>query len=227
MGYSSPPMRLTELLPASLREHLKLLVLRLRNPGRHIYSSRIATDATLGKECRVGCDVQIGAGVALGDYSYISDGTVVGSGTIGNFCSIGYFTTIGLEEHPTDFVSTSPFVYGTRNVLGIPSVWNDFPHPPVLEHDVWVGSNVTIVQGVRIGTGAIVAAGAVVTKDVPPYAIVGGVPARVIRYRFSEEKIGALLASRWWELPPAELARRSELFTSGNAWPEHLASLSR
>jgi serine acetyltransferase len=79
-------------------------------------------------------------------------------------------------------------------------------------HDVWIGARVLVLGGVNIGIGAVVAAGAVVTKDVPPYAIVAGVPARIIRYRFNEDQIRTLLETRWWDMSIAELKASKDLF---------------
>ncbi len=75
----------------------------------------------------------------------------------------------------------------------------------MIEHDVWVGQNVRMARGIKIGTGAVIAAGAIATEDVPPYAVVGGTPARVIKYRFPEELRAVLLASAWWRCSPALL----------------------
>lgn len=108
---------------------------------------------------------------------------------IGNYCSIGpecVFMTGG--EHPYDRLSTYPF----HAKLGLCENESVSRGPIVLEDDVWLGFRVTVMSGVRIGKGAVVAAGAVVTKDVPPYAIVGGVPAKVIKYRFPEAVVGVV-----------------------------------
>ena len=141
-------------------------------------------------------DVRIGhASYCLSDMSHAS---------CGNYCSIGRGSDIGLSQHPTDRLTTHPTTY-------LPDAWpfDEFPirrrphdaiwKPVAIGHDCWIGSGARIMGGVSIGTGAVVAAGAVVTHDVPPYAIVGGVPARVLRYRFDPATVDALLASRWWE----------------------------
>ena len=108
---------------------------------------------------------------------------------IGNFCSIADKVTFMLGlDHPTNLISTYPFKdYFFNGISAISK--GDI----ILDDDVWIGYNVTILSGVHIGQGAIVAAGAVVTKDVPPYAIVGGVPAKVIKYRFSSEVVEQLM----------------------------------
>lgn len=220
-------MRALDYFPDALKDFLQVLRLRARYPGRDIYSRKIAPDVRLGRGCRIAHDVQLGPGVALGDYTYVNDGTVIGSGSAGRFCSIGYYCNIGLHAHPLDFVSTSPFLHGAGNLLDVPSFWNDFSAPPLIENDVWIASHVTVLQGVRVGNGAVVAAGAVVTRDVPSYAIVAGVPARVIRHRFSPEEIRELLALAWWDLPPEELRARRELFAAGRDWKKHIPALAR
>lgn len=220
-------MRFVDLLPASLEDALRLLRLRLRFPGCTLRSPRIASSATLGRGCRINAGVQLGPGVAVGDFTYLNDGTVVGSGTIGRFCSIGYSCGIGMHEHPLGYLSTSPHLYGGQNLFGAKAIWDDFPRPPTIGSDVWIGSNVTILQGVTVGHGAVIAAGAVVTKDVPPYAIAGGIPARVIRYRFSPEVIRDLLDLRWWDLPLERIRELRPVFLAGERWEEALAAAPR
>jgi len=149
--------------------------------------------------------VEIGNDVRIGDYSYLNCGAIVASGTIGRFCSIGPYALIGLAKHPIDYLSTSPLLYGHRNVFHGPASWNDFPSPPEIGSDVWIGAHAFVHQGVRIGSGAIIGAGAVVTHDVPPFGIAAGVPARLIRYRFNPSVVERLLPAPWWELDLEEL----------------------
>ena len=121
--------------------------------------------------------------------------------TIGSFCSIAQNVMIGPSEHPLNYLSSSPCFYtsmfGWRNRKCNYKIIADPCH---IGNDVWIGHGVFIKAGVNVGDGAVIAAGAVVVKDIPPYAIVGGVPAKVIRYRFSEEQIKALLELKWWDL---------------------------
>jgi len=141
--------------------------------------------------------------VSLDDFTYIAANTNISQTSIGKFCSIGPNCQIGLGKHPSSqFVSTHPLFYSTRKQAQITiSDKNYFQEFENIEigNDVWVGANVIIIDGVKIGDGAIVAAGSVVTKEVPPYSIVGGVPARVIKYRFNESQINSLLTIKWWE----------------------------
>lgn len=142
--------------------------------------------------------------VTLGDFTYIAGNTNISKTTIGKFCSIGPYCKIGLGKHPTkDFVSTHPVFFSTLKQAQVTfadiNYFDEFAYI-IIGNDVWLGANVIVVDGVKIGDGAIVAAGSVVTKDIPPYAIVGGVPAKIIKYRFEKEEIEKLLQLKWWDM---------------------------
>ncbi len=139
----------------------------------------------------------------IDSYTYVGKNCLIQHTTIGKFCSIANDVLIGLGRHPIDNFSTSPLFYRINNPLDIKLInkTNEFKEylPIEIGHDVWIGTRAVILDGLKIGTGAIVAANSVVTKDVPPYAIVGGVPAKIIKYRFSDEKINKLLQAAWWQ----------------------------
>lgn len=142
--------------------------------------------------------------IELGDFTYISDYTSISRTTIGKFCSIGPDCKIGLGKHPTkDFVSTHPVFFSTLGQVQVTfadkNYFDEFADIEIC-NDVWLGANVIVVDGVTIGDGVIVAAGSVVTKNIPPYAIVGGVPAKIIKYRFEKEEIEKLLQLKWWDM---------------------------
>jgi len=136
--------------------------------------------------------------------------------SIGKYCSIADGVAIGTSFHPSDRLSTHPFTYfrDEEHQFGeiVPPAEKIVPFqttkPIKIGNDVWIGRSAIIMDGVHIGDGAIIGAGAVVTKDVPPYAIVGGVPARLIRYRFDEKTIKRLLAARWWDYPEDFIANK-------------------
>ncbi len=126
---------------------------------------------------------------------------------VGRYCSIARGCEVGVAQHPTSFLSTHSFQYNDVLFPKLPAYstprslkWRSHAQTTI-GSDVWLGAQVVVVEGVTIGHGAVVAANAVVTKDVPPYAIVGGSPARLIRYRFDQDIITRLLDTEWWLRP--------------------------
>ena len=135
--------------------------------------------------------------VRIGDYTYINSAHIYDNVQIGKFCSIAHQVCIAPGEHYLNRLATYPVKI---RVLG--QDWNNvFPEKKqtIIGNDVWIGNNVTILSGIDIGDGAVIAAGAVVTRDVPPFAIVGGVPAKILKYRFSDEVIRKLEHLKWWD----------------------------
>lgn len=159
----------------------------------------------------------------IGRHSYVGRNCCLNNCEIGSYCSIASNVSFVSGNHPTCvFVSTSPVFNSVKGQAGKPFVvenkWNDTRsingRNVIIGNDVWIAKNVTIVGGTKIGDGAIIALGAVVTKDVPPYAIVGGVPAKLIRYRFPDNQIFVLRKDKWWEKNDEWLKEHAELFTN-------------
>ncbi|MBS2097104.1 CatB-related O-acetyltransferase [Carboxylicivirga linearis] len=162
---------------------------------------------------------------SVGSHVYVSQNTIISNATIGSFCSIGANCKIGLGKHPINYLSTYPAFYSNRKQSQISFVKeNHFEEigRVVIGNDVWIGSNVTILDDVTIGNGAIIAAGAVVNKDVSPYSIVGGIPARHIKFRFSIEVIEKLKQFKWWEKEEKWLLENLNFFTSEKGVDEYL-----
>ena len=159
--------------------------------------------------------------VTLGDYSYIAKNSQIVHCEIGKFCSIGPNCCCGLGIHPINGISTSPMFYSTAKQNGVTLCSEDKAvesKATVIGNDVFIGANVTILDGVTIGDGAVIGAGAVVTKNVSPYAIVGGVPAKLVNYRFDEETIEKLLKKRWWEGDDSSIRAVEDFFYEINTF---------
>lgn len=162
----------------------------------------------------------------IGRYSSVATDTKLINATLGNFTVIARESRIGLGPHPTNYLTPHSIFY-KNNPWGFHPDWvakiNFSDKKPItIGNDVWIGSRSIVMDGVTIGDGAIVAAGSVVTKDVPPYAIVGGVPAKIIKYRFSDDIIKRLLEVKWWNLSDEKISEIIDLFHIENPTIEDL-----
>lgn len=165
----------------------------------------------------------------IGRYSYVGKRSSLVNADVGAFCSIASDVCVGMGTHDLSKLSTSPLF--TEKYNGTGHSWVEqtpFPFEKVtVGNDVWIGERTMIMGGKNIGDGAVIGAGAVVTKDVPPYAIVGGVPAKVIKYRFPDDVIARLEESKWWNLPDEMLKNNVGLFQSDVIDIEELEKLTK
>lgn len=201
--------------------------LRSRRIGIAYYLAKLLKKARLAaiKDSDVHPTSKVEPGTAfvrssMGKHSFCGYDCEISHARIGSYTSIANGVIIGGGRHPMEWVGMSPVFYEGRD-----SVRKKFseharvpPREVVIGHDVWIGRSAIILPGVSIGHGAVVGAGAVVTKAVPPYAIVAGNPARVLRYRFAEDVIARLLAIEWWQMDEAELERLAAHFTDVEAF---------
>ena len=151
----------------------------------------------------------------IGRYSYVGPNSWICIADVGSFCSFAANVNIGLGNHTINYKSTSPIFTEVHNATGHSWIKEDKSLPfkrTIIGNDVWIGYGAKVIGGVHIGDGACVGAGALVTKDVPPYAVVGGVPAKILKYRFSKETIENLLAEKWWEKDDEELKKTTSRF---------------
>jgi phosphonate metabolism protein (transferase hexapeptide repeat family) len=175
-------------------------------------------EATIGRRCEI-LDDTVVEYATLGDYSYLGQRCMVADAEIGRFCAVAANVRIGAPNHPMGRIAQHRFTY-------CPEYYFDdaardagfFAHRHdnrvVIGNDVWIGHGVIVLPGVTVGDGAVLAAGAVVSRDVEPYAVVGGAPARMIRHRFTPELARRLQAIAWWDWPDEVLRERLDAFQS-------------
>lgn len=191
--------------------------LRKRFPHSVFHAGAIAdTDSSLGAYSVLFCNAVLMSS-DLGAYSYVQSNSAIYYADVGPFCSIASDVTIGLGAHPTHMVSTNPVFYDNDQPLPKffveERIFTDLFPRTVIGADVWIGQRAMIKAGIHIGVGAVVGAGAIVTKDVPAYSIVAGNPCRMIRQRFSEDVCQSLLDSQWWEFDQVKLEGLVPLFS--------------
>lgn len=158
-----------------------------------IFTFRKGIYGKVGNHNRFMHNVYIGEGSKIGCHNYFARNVYIDSTVIGNYCSIGPNVQIGPGNHNYKLVSTKLDV---MEKVGI--TYSQIDKDLIIGNDVWIGCKAIICRGISIGNGAVIAAGAVVVNDVPDYAIVAGVPAKIIKYRFNEEEIRKLQKSKWY-----------------------------
>jgi len=191
------------------------LFLKIKNPSCTLKASEIGLGITLGKNVTLqqGCFIYT---KKIGNYTFINKNCLIDKSveSIGNFCSIAYGCKLGLASHPTDWVTTHPFAYDKKYGFVHETTREIAATAPkcVIGNDVWIGANAIILAGVKVGDGAIIGANAFVNKDVEPYSIVTGTPAKHQKFRFAENTVDKLKKIEWWNWSEKKLMDNIELF---------------
>lgn len=215
---------------------LQYVLFRIRNRRVVIIGSHCQVSKSIFEGKNSVADGTTLSNCNFGYGSYINKNSSLSFVKIGRYCSIADNVYVSLGNHPIDHVNTHPaFYYNTEKQIGWTYHKGDplfdeiYKYPKgedfyqvIIGNDVWIGSHALIMGGIRIGDGAVIASGAVVTKDVEPYSIVGGVPAKLIKMRFTEEQIASLLRIKWWNKSPIEIENSYRSFVDVNSFINHV-----
>lgn len=209
-----------------MRRLLVLLKNILSLPKRltsHIALFCILQEAVVDKTAAVCSGVRFYRG-KIGKYSYIGNNSFVSDTDIGSFTSISTDCYIGGTSHPTDWVSTSPVFHKWENIMKKNLARHEFEifKRTTIGNDVWIGNRVMIKAGVKISDGAVIGMGSIVTKDVGPYEIWAGNPARLIRKRFDNETIDTFEKIKWWEWDDRKIEKYAAYFSDPNEFVRHV-----
>ena len=193
-------VKITEII----KKYIKVKKLK-RKRNCKILTRFFAVNTKFGYNCEIGKNVLIGKNSELGDNTYISSNSTIDSNVhIGKYCSIASNVFIAPGVHKYDYVTTHPILFN--------EYWSDYDREIAYENihtyignDVWIATGAIIMRGIKVGNGAIIGAGAIVTKDVEPYSIVVGVPAHHLKYRFKKNEINEIEKSEWWNKNTKEL----------------------
>ena len=181
----------------------------------HIALFCVLQEAIVDKTAAICSGVRFYRG-KLGKYSSIGNNSFVSDTDVGDFTSISTDCYIGGTSHPTDWVSTSPVFHKWENIMKKNFARHEFEifKRTTIGNDVWIGNRVMIKAGVKIADGAVVGMGSIVTKDIGPYEIWAGNPARLIRKRFNDETINKLMKIEWWKWDDQRIEKYAQVFTS-------------
>ena len=190
-----------------LKRELRYIILQIKclPKATIIRSRKVAFGAKIGNKVLIGKNVFVSHNSIIEDFTYINENSSIENSRIGKFCSIASGVNIGPADHDYTLLTTHPFwkkkFYGFIDFDFVENKLELLKKESTIGDDVWIGLNVTILSGLNIGDGAVIGAGSVVTKNIPPYEIWAGIPAKKIKNRFEDEQVKKLTAIRWTRRP--------------------------